>query len=118
MKNKLLIFTCLTCILAFVAYFLIGFESYCWWNPSIDTQFTQNYSEEKFLSIKQGMTEDQVAKLVGEPFSKHHEKRADIVIWYYSTDGKSKWGDWAWLSKGVYFQNKHVIKTESSVVYD
>ncbi|MBL0378200.1 MAG: hypothetical protein JKP90_00795 [Desulfofustis sp. PB-SRB1] len=61
--------------LALLSFFLIlylsfGWETYCWWNPTIDTNFAPNYSEERFSLIKQGMTADEVIGLIGEPLKK------------------------------------------------
>lgn len=118
MKRKIIIIVGFVSLVVFAAYSFIGFESYCWWNPSIDTQFAPKYSEELFLRIKPQMSEDEVVQLIGEPFEKYKTKD-NVVIWYYSKDGKSKWGDWAWLNRGVYFDtHNRVVKTASSICYD
>jgi hypothetical protein len=102
----------------FRLYLSFGWETYCWWNPTIDTNFAPNYSEERFSLIKQGMTADEVIGLIGEPLKKFPWED-NIEIWSYSQDGKSKIGDWAWINIGVLFDTNHrVIKTASSIVYD
>ena len=118
MKHKITFIVGFVFFILLAAYYSLGFESYCWWNPSIDTQFAPKYSEELFLTIKSKMSEDEVGKAIGEPFEKYKKERR-IVIWYYSKDGKSKGGDWAWLNRAVYFDtNQRVIKTASSICYD
>ncbi len=105
-------------LIVFTVYNFLGFESYCWWNPSIDTQFAPGHSEESFLRIEPLMSENEVIELIGEPFEKYKTKD-NKFIWYYSKDGKSKWGDWAWLSRSVYFDaNQRVTKIASSICYD
>ena len=105
-------------LVVFAAYNFIGFERYCWWNPTIDTQFTPKYSDDLFLMIKPQMSEEDVVKLIGEPFKKYKTKD-NVFLWYYSKDGKCEWCDWAWLNKVVHFDaHQRVIKTASWIVYD
>ncbi|WP_163341216.1 hypothetical protein [Desulfopila sp. IMCC35008] len=105
--------------IALIGYALLGFETYCWWNPTIDTQFSPGYDESKFSSIEPGMSEEYIIELLGEPFTKNVLEDEGAEDWYFSNDGKSEWGDWAWLVRVVRFdKNSKVIKTIESVRYD
>lgn len=102
--------------------FSLGFlsmsESYHFFCPDIDTQFTAKYNESKFLKIKPGANADSVLRAIGEPF--HINTDSDTTFqWDYSTDGKCKSGDFAWLLRAVVVDTNHkVVKTISTVIYD
>ena len=55
-------------LFVFFIYAICGFESYCWWNPYVDTFFTRDFSEEGYGRISPGMSSDEVRENIGEPF--------------------------------------------------
>ena len=86
--------------------------------PSIDTVFTLDYSEEKFDQIRIGMDSVTVVKIIGKPFGvqKYTEQN---TLWYYSHDGKCSWHDFAWLSREIIFDAKgKVSKKKKIICYD
>ena len=111
-------------ILLGLAASLIGMESYCWWNPWIDTYCAPGFTEKAFNSITNGMTKAQIIILLGEPFGKipadgyPYYKKDTVESWYYTGDGKCDWSDWAWLGRYVcYDENGNVTET-SKVVHN
>ena len=57
--------------------------------PYIDTEFTENYSPEKFEKIKIGMTIDYATKIIGEPLCKGQGYNDTLnTNYYYTSDGK------------------------------
>ena len=104
-----------------VLSFLWGYshsESYCFFNPSIDTQYAAGYSEQAFSEITTGMTVQAVQQKLGVPLSAHANRESGRLEWYYTLDGKCKWGDWAWLVRAVYFTNGRVTELVMTVAYD
>lgn len=100
-----------------------GIETYCPWNPAIDTEFTPGYSEKAFFSIQPGMTEAEVVALLGEPFGKNiwNSWQGDDLpcdCWTYSSDGKCGWGDFAHLGRMVMLRDGVVLALYTPVYYD
>ena len=102
-----------------------GGESYCWWNPSIDTQFTSQYSEKVFDSITPGMTQSNVVALLGEPLFKQPIPQGHYTFlnaetteeWRFTDDGKCSWADWAWLGRYVYFNGTGAVTETTKVIH-
>ena len=107
--------------LFFSVLFLMGFVKI----PSIheaiynliepeETIYTAGYDEQKFESIKTGMTADQVNKLMGEPL-----KRIDVdghrVIWLYSKQGPH---DTNYKIRNVWLQENKVVRIDRSFFVD
>jgi hypothetical protein len=95
-------------------------ESYCFFYPSIDTQFAARFSEEAFGQVVPGMTLQAVQEKLGSPLSLHQyvEGSKKGEIWAYTLDGKCQWGDWAWLRREIDFQDGKVVKIINKVSYD
>jgi outer membrane protein assembly factor BamE (lipoprotein component of BamABCDE complex) len=105
----------------FVLCFLWGYshsESYCFFNPSIDTQYAAGYSEQAFSQITTGMTMQAVQQKLGAPLYIQTNRENGRLEWYYTLDGKCKWGDWAWLARAVHFADGRVIALVKRVAYD
>lgn len=81
-------------------------------NPLIDTVLPEEFSEDKFYSIRVGMSKEEVFKLLGKPNGVYGNEWED-EDWYYGHDGGCKWWDFAWFEYEIIF-DKHdrVIKTE------
>src|SRR6185369_13840979 len=92
----------------FALYFLWGYshsESYCFFNPGIDTKYAAGYSEQAFSEVTTGMTVETVQHKLGAPLYAQTNREDGRLEWYYTNDGKCKWGDWAWLVRAVYFND-------------
>jgi outer membrane protein assembly factor BamE (lipoprotein component of BamABCDE complex) len=105
----------------FALYFLWGYshsESYCFFRPGIDTQYAAGYSEQAFSQISTGMTVQVVQQKLGAPLYVQTNRQNGRLEWYYTRDGKCKWGDWAWLVRVVYFTDGRVSELVRRVAYD
>jgi hypothetical protein len=107
--------TPLTIALVCVCFF--GGESYCFWNPWIDTRTAPQFTEEGFDSLRGGMTTNEVAGILGPPLA-HSDASEAIQHWRYTGAGKCRFSDWAWLSREVIFVNGKVVRTEKRIYYD
>lgn len=100
-------------------FFLGGFSLHEGYNPvkpDIDTQFGPGYSEENFNKITEGIDSSEVIKLIGRPIG---VIGSSSKLWYYSTDGKCKWQNFAWLARAVVIdRNGKVKQVQKSVRYD
>jgi outer membrane protein assembly factor BamE (lipoprotein component of BamABCDE complex) len=92
-------------------------EAYCFFNPSIDTRYAAGYSEKAFDKIENGMTMEEVRRLLGTPLYEIPNDNG-TEEWGYTLDGKCGWGDWAWLGRMVVFRDGKVEKTVKHVFYD
>src|SRR5688500_14972061 len=105
---------------SFILFFFNGYrhsESYCFFNPSIDTRYAPGFSEKSFELIHPGMSAQEVQKQLGPPlFTSLNSKGG--VDWYYTSDGKCKWGDWAWLVRIVNIKGGEVREVVRRVSYD
>ncbi|MBN2383244.1 hypothetical protein JXQ70_10210 [bacterium] len=52
-----------------------------------DTKYAVGYKEDVFQSLKMGLTQYEVKKLIGEPLTERKNDKGDI-IWHYSEPGK------------------------------
>lgn len=114
--------------LSFVAVafvFLIGamffycgvIEEYFPLYPAIDTNFASGFSETAFGNVEIGMGEEEVRTMLGEPLWTQKSKDGTIK-WWYSGDGKSRWGDFAWLGRSLMIKDGTVSSIERRVYYD
>lgn len=92
-------------------------EVYCFFCPSIDTTFSKAFSEESFSQVRPGMPKADVLKMLGEPLSIVEHPDQDET-WWYSQDGRCRFGDFAWLGRSVRFTNSVVMRAESKVYED
>jgi outer membrane protein assembly factor BamE (lipoprotein component of BamABCDE complex) len=87
-------------------------------NPSIDTRYTTDFDEEKFNSIEVGIDTVQIISLIGSPHSRH-KLPDNKVIWYYTSDGKCDWYDFAWLGRELIINKQgNVITIQKSIHKD
>jgi outer membrane protein assembly factor BamE (lipoprotein component of BamABCDE complex) len=95
-------------------------ESYCFFYPSIDTQFAAGFSDQAFSQVATGMTMQAVQQKLGLPLAVHSyiENTEQGELWSYTLDGKCKWGDWAWLRREIDFRNGKVVEVTKRVSYD
>jgi outer membrane protein assembly factor BamE (lipoprotein component of BamABCDE complex) len=91
-------------------------ESYCFFYPSIDTRYAPGFSEQVFNSITTGMTAEAVQAKLGSPL--HVQPQPGGDLWFYTLDGKCKWGDWAWLCRLVNIRDGQVNEIVSETIYN
>ncbi|QLE57014.1 hypothetical protein [Nostoc sp. TCL26-01] len=90
-------------------------ESEFIFNPLIDTQLPPGFTNEKFASIKPGMTKAEVLKILPPPESLANEQTS----WSYGNDGAAPFGDFAWFQFHIHFDNEgKVIKTVRQKFHD
>jgi len=110
----------ITVIIFFVGSFphIEGLNRY---SPWADTRVAQGFSEEKFDLIEIGFDTMRVKDLIGEPFSTQQMDLNDSInlIWYYTSDGKSKYADFAWIGRELYIDKfGKVSKILKTIHYD
>ncbi len=107
-----------TCVVMFYAGRIPLMEGYNPIFPNIDTRFADNYDEVLFRQINVGDDTCIVISKIGYPIEiyKNDDQRFQ---WNYSTDGKCKEHDFAWLLRAIVIdENGKVIKKYSSIIYD
>jgi hypothetical protein len=103
--------------LIFLGWWYLHSESYCFFWPSIDTTYSEGYSDEKFGKIQIGMTMSDVNKIMGKPLD------ADDVEYSYTSDGGCRYNgykfcDCAWLSRTIIFKENKVSEINKNIYYD
>lgn len=79
-----------------------------------NTEYTKNFSTEKFNTVKIGMTEEQVLAILGEPLYRYTDDR--IQLSYSGT--KNSLSDFTgWESNRVYLNNKHIVVDVASNIF-
>jgi len=90
-------------------------ESEFIFNPLIDTKLPPGFTQQKFDSIKPGMTKAEVLKILPPPMYLSNDKNS----WSYGDDGAASFGDFAWFRFIIHFdQAEKVIKTEREKFHD
>lgn len=118
MKKIILILA--VALLAFAFWCWAQMERYCFFYPSIDTRFAPGYSESYFNRITIGMTKLEVEQKLGRPLhiGSVFVNGGGDELWYYTLDGKCKWGDWAWLKRVIRFSDGRIVEVENRIAYD
>lgn len=119
MRKKVKVLLCVggIALALVVAWMYCHLEVYCHLYPAIDTTFAKSYTEEAFDRIRPGMTKEQVQELLGEPLS-IVQNQDGSQTWWYSQDGRCKFGDFAWLGRSISFKKDSVEKVEKRVYSD
>lgn len=92
----------------------VGPEGYFFPYPAIDTRFAPDYSETQFQQIEPGMFKAKVLAKLGLPLNQTDEQG-----WVYSEDNAFPFWDFAWLVRGIGFdENGKVIHIVAYVAYD
>jgi outer membrane protein assembly factor BamE (lipoprotein component of BamABCDE complex) len=99
--------TGICCLALFIFGQLMLDEGYNPVVPDIDTKYAPNFSVEKFNMITVGMDTNDVIKLIGQPIGKQGKLTQK---WYYTADGKCKWGDFAWLNSNLVIDRDGKVK--------
>lgn len=118
MKKAILFLVIILSAIAFWGW--AQMESYCFFYPSIDTRFAPGYSEASFNKIAVGMSKLEVEQKLGRPLDTGSVfvNGGGDELWYYTLDGKCKWGDWAWLKRVIRFSNGRIVGIENRIAYD
>lgn len=97
-------------------------ENYNKFNPWVDTIVSSGFSEEKFKTIKIGMDTVEVQSIIGIPLYTRNDTSnndSNYQIWVYTSDGKFKHGDFAWLSRSLFInKDGRVEEISSFIAYD
>lgn len=88
MKRMLLIGLVLVGIYIFWCY--AHTESYCFFNPSIDTRYAPGFSDAAFNEIKAGMTAELVQRKIGAPLRIYDMQAVSggLTLWMESAYGQ------------------------------
>lgn len=122
MKKRTKILLTILCIpiLGIISIFgwMLTSEGYNPIDPSIDTRYSTEYDEEKFNSIQIGIDSTKVTQLIGKPMY-IQEMSENRKLWYFTSDGKCNWKDFAWLGREIEFdKNGKVLKIKKLIHYD
>ena len=104
-------------------------ESVFIFNPLIDTRLPQGFTEDDFNKVQPKMTKFEVSRLIqAEPDQISqicYFTQGDFrgmrphSCWEYGRDGAAAWGDYAWFSFRIMFdENNRVITTERLAIYN
>jgi len=114
----------LPCVLLVFVVFAAPPEGIFILYPNIDTRFAPGYSEETFNNIPIGMSESEVLNLLREPLvvaelnPDWRIKEEPDTVWSYTGDGASRWGDFAWRGRAVYFRDGKVVRKLATWHFD
>jgi len=90
-------------------------ESEFIFNPLIDTKLPPGFTNQKFDSIKPGMTKAEVLKILPPPL----DSSKDETSWGYGEDGAASFGDFAWFRFTINFdQAGKVVETKRQIFHD
>lgn len=113
--NKL-IYYCLMPLKSIVLFMLLIFnivftmlEGTCVWDVMADTQYSDNFNIYNIDKIETGMTMEEITGLIGDPLYKSEPESENYSI-SWTGDGKAKWGDYAWFSFRIEFENNKATK--------
>ena len=95
----------------FLLIFFLGPPSFV---SRANTEYTKNFSTEKFSTIKIGMTEAQVLAILGKPMNRYTDDR--IHLSYSKT--KNSLSDFTeWESIRVELNNEHIVVRVASNIF-
>jgi hypothetical protein len=93
--------------------------------PYIDTCFAPGFDRQSFGRLHPGMSTAEVEALTGAPRFRHAPPTWGYplpghpdLVWVYSTDHCSRFGDYAWRSYQVGFRNGTVVAVSTAWRYD
>jgi hypothetical protein len=105
--------------LVFLSFSIVIFhiEGICVWDLLQDTKYSKDFNVYNIDKIKIGMEKEKVVELIGDSYF-HTSNRNVVDRQYWTSDGKSKIGDFAWLQVEIIFENNIVYSIEIKWVYD
>jgi hypothetical protein len=108
---------CLLNIFLAFAIATLHIETICIWDLLQDTRHSDNFNVYNIDKIEVEMEKEKVIELIGNPyFSAKNEDSKDWQSW--TSDGKSKIGDFAWLDVEIIFENDLVDNVNINWRYD
>jgi hypothetical protein len=120
MVKKIIIFVfCLGILLILIANLFLGVEQKNFLFPYIDTHFAKDFSIDNWDNVRVGMNKDSVIKILGEPLltsrAKYATNRPPCATFemHYSGDGAWKYGDYAWCSFALFFDDSNNVIAKS-----
>jgi len=101
-----------------VLLFFSGYpEGYCYFCPSIDTQYADAYSEEDFSRLTVGMSRSEVEEVMCVPLITWTNKTGLVKV-FWTGDGKAPFGDFAWFGRSVEISNGVATRVVNRMYYD
>jgi hypothetical protein len=102
----------------FVVLMLSGYsEGYCYFWPSIDTEYAEGYSEDDFEKITVGMSRTDAEAIMCAPLGVGTNK-SGLVRTSYTCDGAAPFGDFAWFARGLEISNGVVTRVVKRMYMD
>jgi hypothetical protein len=95
-------------------FFLIFFLRVPNFVSRANTEYTKNFSYEKFNTVKIGMTEEQVLAILGEPLYRYTDNRIQLS---YSKTKNSLSDFTGWESTRVYLNDEHIVIGVASNIF-
>ena len=107
-----------TLAVLFVLLMLSGYsEGYCYFWPSIDTEYAEGYSEEAFARLTVGMARTEAEAIMCQPLGVGTNKRGVVKV-SYTCDGAAPFGDFAWFGRGLEISNGVVTRVVNRIYMD
>ena len=120
-RKQIILAACTTLGLLLVLFALLFFsgypEGYCYFCPSIDTEYADGYSEEDFGHLTIGMTRSEAEQMMCPPLFVHTNKSGLIQV-FYTSDGAAPFGDFAWFGRGLEVNNGFVTRVVKTMYMD
>ncbi|HYG16519.1 MAG TPA: hypothetical protein VEC12_12260 [Bacteroidia bacterium] len=104
------------CSYCFLLGQVISIEGYYPLQPDIDTYYAPGYNEKVLNSLKIGNDTSEIIKKLGQPFSKQ-KIGSTRQLWYYTSDGKCKTDDYAWLGRELMINDQGKISSINRPVH-
>lgn len=131
MKTAFKIFTALLLAPTLCLVFIMGgfslMEGYNIFEPYIDTEFSENYTPEKFGQISLLDSEETVLQAIGQPLVIHEDTLTKEIQYVYTNDGNLKRisqikhdiADFAWYRSTIIFDSTgKIIRIDKGWSYD
>lgn len=131
MKTAFKIFTALLLVPTMCLVFIMGgislMEGYNIFEPYIDTEFSENYTPEKFDQISLLDSKTTVLQAIGQPLDIHEDTQTKEIQFAYTNDGNLKRkspikhdiADFAWYRSIIIFDSTgKIIRIEKGWSYD
>ena len=97
-------------------FFLVLFKRPPSFVSRANTEYTRNFSTEKFNTIKMGMTEEQVLAILGEPMNRYTIDNTHLTLSYSKT--KNSLSDLTgWESIRVVLNSENIVVGVASNIF-
>lgn len=92
-----------------VVIFLASSEGRLPFFKYVDTKFAPGYSHQAWDVVGVGMTKEEVLSFLGPPLT---DTNTSSTVWWYSNDGRCRWGDFAWCAKMLEFSPHGIVTSK------